>query len=116
MAKVISIHEVELHEGAASKDFERFVLEEFAPAMALPGFHLSLVKGDRGVRDGKYALMMEIDSTEARSRYFPQMNEVSEEGQQLLAPLLALMEKWTTFSPTVPGQSTPHTDYVPVEA
>lgn len=116
MARVVSVHEVELHEGVASADFERFVVEEFLTALALPGVTAHLCKGDWGERGGKYALIMEIDSLEARNRYFPRMNEVSEEGRQLLEPVFALMEKWASFSPTVPGQNTPHTDYVLVGA
>jgi hypothetical protein len=116
MAKVFSIHEIELHAGAARDDFERFVVEEFLTALSLPGFKTHLVKGDRSERDGKYALIMEIDSLEVRNRYFPRLDEPSEEGRQLLAPALALIEKWATFSPTVPGQSTRHTDYISLGA
>jgi Transposase IS200 like len=91
MAKVFSIHEIELHEGTARDDFERFVVEEFLTAAPIPGFKPRVAKGDRGERDGKYALIMEIDSLEIRNRYFPRMDEPSEEGRQLLAPLAALV-------------------------
>jgi hypothetical protein len=43
------------------------------------GGKLRLLRGDRGARAGKYLLLAEIESVEARDRYFPRPGEESEE-------------------------------------
>jgi hypothetical protein len=45
----------------------------------LPGWKTHLLKGDRGARAGKYLVLFEIESLEARDRYFPRPGEESEE-------------------------------------
>jgi len=115
MAKVFGIHEIELLPGVSEADFERFVAQEFIPNMGVEGWTAHLAKADRGERAGKYAIILEIESTAARDRYTPGNNEISEEGQRAFAGLAAAVEKWATFSSTIPGQSTVFTDYVLVD-
>ncbi len=71
MARLVSIHEIELIDGADAVEFERLVAEG-APQLPV-GWKSRLLRGDRGERAGKYAILYEIDSPEARDRYFPRM-------------------------------------------
>jgi hypothetical protein len=113
MAKVLGIHEIELLPGVSEADFERFVTAEFRPRLnSFQGWTARLGKGDRGQRDGKYVLIMEIESTATRDRYSPSANEFSEEGQRAVESLAEVSTKWATFSPTAPGANTVFTDYV----
>ena len=70
-----------------------------------------LLKGDRGDREGKYLWVTEIESVEARDRYYPSPGEMSEEVQRLFAPYAAVWEKWETFATPV---DVIYTDYVVV--
>jgi hypothetical protein len=115
IAKLFGVHEIELLPGVSEADFERFVNAEFLPLSGMEGWTGYLAKGDRGERAGKYAVILEIESAAARDRYSPGTNEFSEEAQRALASLSAAMEKWVTFSQTVPGQNTVFTDYVVVD-
>jgi hypothetical protein len=45
----------------------------------LTGWKTRLLKGDRGARTGKYLVLHEIESLEARDRYFQRSGEASEE-------------------------------------
>src|SRR5215211_3637850 len=56
--------------GVEPDDYERFFAEEIA-TVVLPGWKTHLLKGDRGERAGKYLVLLEIESLEARDRYFP---------------------------------------------
>ena len=119
MAKVFSIHEIELHPGVDERDFERFFLEEVADVPIYPGWKACLAKCDRGSRAGKYAVIIEMESVEARDRYYPSAYQESAEGERFdraQSPEIAqIWEKWKTFATTTPGDSTIHTDYVVVE-
>src|SRR4051794_13969400 len=70
MAKVIGVHEIDLGEGADPAEFEQ--LAAAAAGEPLPsGMNVQVFKGDRGPRDGRYLMLIEIDSVEDRDRYFP---------------------------------------------
>src|SRR5919206_4944825 len=77
MARLVSIHEIELAEGADAVEFERLVAEG-GPQLPV-GWKSRLLRGDRGERAGKYAILYEIDSPEARDRYFPADGQRSED-------------------------------------
>jgi hypothetical protein len=119
MAKVFSIHEIELHPGVDERDFERFFLEEVADVPIYPGWKACLAKCDRGRRTGKYAVIIEIESVEARDRYYPSAYEESEEGERFdreqIPEIGQIWEKWKAFATTTPGESTVHADYVVVD-
>ncbi len=109
MPKVFALHEIELPPGVTLEEYEQFFAKELAPVPELPGWKIHLLKADRGERAGKLLLLAEIESVEARDRYFPRPEEVSEE--------------WTRFVEQHPGaaawekiHSKPHnwTDYVVV--
>ena len=107
MAKVVGIHHLELQPGVNAEDFERFVAEEVYPATAQQDLTLSVLKGERGERVGKYLLMFEIESVAARDRYWPASGEPSEAGQSLAGQWF---EKFGTFVTAVGN----FTDYVVV--
>jgi hypothetical protein len=110
MAKVFGIHEIELRPGVTAEEFERFVTEEIAQLSPFSGWKWYLAKADRGAHAGKYALIFEIESVEARNRYAPESGEF-EEAERALAPHAGVFEQWGKLS-TVPGIDTVFTDYV----
>jgi hypothetical protein len=102
MPKVFGLHEMELQPGVKPEEYERFFAEEITPTLTLPGWKIHLLKGDRGVRTGKYLVLFEIESLEARDRYFPRPGDDSEEFTQFLQQhpeAAAAMEKWQKLSP-----------------
>jgi hypothetical protein len=101
LPKVFGIHIVELNEGVTAEFFERFVVEQFLPALPLkqtPGVKAYLLKADRGERQNKYVWMFEFDSIETRNRYFPAVNRISPELAKLIEPLRELSQVWTAAS------------------
>jgi hypothetical protein len=115
MAKVFGIHELELRPGVTPEQFDQFVRGEVARAPAQPVWTIHVLKGDRGTRGGKFAVLIEIESVETRDRLFPDSGgEPSLEAQQYLASSNTLMEKWSSLA-TAPGDSgTVWTDYAVV--
>ena len=108
MPKVYGLREIELRRGVDEAEFERFVTEEWYPAWRWPGagMRLRILRGDRGNRAGKYLLLLEFDSVEARDRCFPPPGGPSEEFQRRLeavaeveAKRAALMARglWTDY-------------------
>jgi hypothetical protein len=71
MPKVYGLHEVVLPAGMTAEEYEQLFSEELASLPDLPGWKTYLLKGDRGEGAGKLVLMLEIESVEARDRYFP---------------------------------------------
>lgn len=84
MAKVFGYTPVELLEGVTGEAFEAFWLNEYAPLGDLIGWTSHLLKADRGERAGKYAVIWEMPSIEARDRIVKDSGGVTEEGQRLL--------------------------------
>ena len=116
MTRVFGMHEIELHPGVKEEDFENFVLNELSAAPNYPGWSWRLLKGDRGARTGKYLLLVDIESVEARDRFSPSPNEGSEEADQFdqahKDEVSPLFEKLGTFTPTQIGQNSNYTDYL----
>src|SRR5215510_718496 len=113
MAKLFGMHEIELRPGVKGEDFEKFLIEEVKLLPIFEGWKTYLLKADRGERNGKYLLLLEIESVEARDRYVPSVNQLSEEAEQILKSQTAMFEKWGTLA-TVIGQDTIFTDYIVV--
>jgi hypothetical protein len=112
MAKVFGMHMIALKPGVKEEDFEKFVVEAVYPIYgALPDVDAYLLKGDRGDREGKYLVVFEFESVEARDRTFPSSGEMSEEMRRFVEAYAALAEKWATFATPVDVIST---DYVVV--
>jgi len=119
MTRVFGMHEIELHPGVKEEDFENFFRKEMATGPIFPGWSTSLLKGDRGVREGKYLVLFEIESAEARDRFAPAPNQSNEETDQFLEKhkeiLDPIFQKWATFSPTDLGANLKYTDYLVLE-
>ena len=101
MPKVFALHEMELQPGVQPEEYERFFAEEIAPMPELPGWKTRLLKGERGARTGKYLVLFEIESLEARDRYFPSPGEESKEFTRFFEqhPEAAALEKWQKLGP-----------------
>jgi len=84
MAKVYSVQEIELRPEVDPAEFERMFEAEVAPSPTLPGLKASLLKGNRGARDGKFLVLLEIEDEETRDRYFPGPGERSEEFRRFM--------------------------------
>jgi hypothetical protein len=116
MPKVFALHEMELQPGVQPEEYERFFAEEIAPMPELPGWRTRLLKGERGARTGKYLVLFEIESLEARDRYFPRPGEESKEFTRFFEQhpeAAAAMEKWEKYSP-FDSENDITTDYVVV--
>ena len=119
MTRVFGLHEIELNPGVKEEDFENFFRNEVAKAPLYPGWSARLLKGDRGARNGKYLMLVDIDSVEARDRFAPGDNQSSEETKQFdeqhKDKLEPVFEKWAAFSPTQLGVNSIYTDYLVLE-
>ncbi len=105
-SEVYSVHDIEIKQDVDSKEFEAFVMNELAPIYnKMKGQQLILVKGDRGVRTNKYAIILTFESIEDRNRIYPPSGEfVGDFGGE---------EVWDKFdSMTSTGLGVAHTDYV----
>ena len=77
MSRVFGMHMIALRPGVKAEDFEKFVIEEAYP-FPWPS-EVYLLKGDRGDREGKYLVMYEFESVEARDRSFPPLQASRQE-------------------------------------
>jgi hypothetical protein len=114
MTKVLAFHEIELLPGVSAQEFETFFATEIGSSPIYPGWWAQLLKGDRGERAEKYLVIFEIESREARARYFPTAGEQSEEAKQFRRQnpeIEAVFEKWRTLT-TPLGEV--YTDYIVV--
>ena len=71
MSRVLGVHEVELKPGTEPERFEQAAAEVVSSAQP-EGWRSLVLKGERGPRSGKYLMIFEIDSLEARDRYYPE--------------------------------------------
>ena len=108
MAKIFGITPVELQPGVDEQEFVKFFVEQYAPLGARLGWKGTILKGDRGERAGKFALIWEIPSVEQRNRFVSAPDQITEEGQRLLGPEFAEMNK--KLDAYVTGW--PYTDYI----
>jgi hypothetical protein len=67
------------------------------------------MKGDRGERAEQYALLIEIESVEARDDMFPAEGEMSKTLQRAVEATAPIWEKMNSFVERFPDT---HTDYV----
>lgn len=106
--KVYAIHDLEVKSNIDLNEFETYVLEEIAPIYnKMEGQYFSLVKGDRGMRTNKYAIVLTFDSLEDRNRIYPASGEIVEDfGSD------AVWEKLDSMLDKGMGES--HTDYVTI--
>lgn len=104
---VVAVHDLELLPGVDAKEFETFFIAEIVPVYSkMKGQTAMLVKGDRGIRNGKYALILMFDNVEDRDRIYPPSGGfVGDFGSD------AIWEKLNTMTT---GIGDIHTDYVTV--
>ena len=81
MARVIGFHQLMLRTGANAAEFERFYTQEFAPSLP-PGWRITLLKGFQGDREGRYAVLLDVDSLEEFRRIYSGFDVATEEGQR----------------------------------
>ena len=102
MPRVFGLHEVVLPPGMTAEEYEQLFGEELASLPDLQGWKTYLLKGDRGDGAGKLLLMFEIESAEARDRYFPTPgpggeSEEFRQFQKQHPEVTAASEKYTGF-------------------
>ena len=110
MGKVYGLHRLELRPGVDAEEFERFARQSLQQGLPVPGWRVSLLKGDRGEQVGAYLFLFEIDSLEARDRVVGP-DGPTDEGQQWIGQVGPLLEQWRQFTTQAPGIETPFTDY-----
>jgi hypothetical protein len=113
-AKCVAIHPFELKDGVDETAFKTFLINEILPMYkAVQGQEARLIKGDRGLRTGKYALMITFDDVAKRNEIFPPEGGMSEELQKATS---GRDEAWAKLSEFVQGNMwDAHTDYFVVE-
>jgi hypothetical protein len=102
MPRVFALHEVVLPQGMTAEEYEQLFGEELASLPDLEGWKTYLLKGDRGDGAGKLQLMFEVESVEARDRYFPRPgpggeSEEFRQFQKKYPEVAAAWEKYTGF-------------------
>ena len=116
MSKVYGIHEIELIPGVDEESFIKFFNQSFT---GVDGWTWRLLKGERGQRAGKYAVLVEIESVEARDRWSPTSGGSSEERLRWLEEHKEEQENfakaWASFSPTDMLLHPEYTDYLELE-
>jgi hypothetical protein len=98
MPKVFVTNAIALRPGVQADEFERFVREEINASPWPDGIHVSLLKGDRGDREGKYLVLLQFDSVERRDWASPAIGQLSAEYLQMIEPKMAALEKWGTLA------------------
>jgi hypothetical protein len=71
--RVMGIRHYTLNEGVTPEEFERFVAEEWNPAMShrIPGVWVLVMKSERNAEANAYIMVWDIQSADVRQRYWP---------------------------------------------
>ncbi len=108
MAKVIGVLMINLNPGVGEEEFIRFFNDQYAELGARMGWKGTVLKGDRGEREGKLVVFWEIPSQEQRDRYVLPGPILTAEGTEVLEPDFSrLSETWSKLV-----ASDEFTDYV----
>jgi hypothetical protein len=93
-----------LNPGVTMEQYADFMINKFAPEMEklLPGTKVFILKADRGESKGGYAMLIWVESAEAREKIF------GAEDDDLQSKLLPLMEEASNFA----AISNNYTDWV----
>ncbi len=99
MAKILSVHVYEPAPGASEEAYENLMLATARELQSFvaEGWRSYVVKGDRGANKGKYGIIHEFDSVEARNRYWPvEDGGATEETQRIFFDWIdrGLTEQW----------------------
>ncbi len=113
MSKVFGMHKVELKPGVDEKEFEDFICNQVIPIyQVVPGQTIHLLKADRGERNGKYMVLIELESAARRDHIYPAEGVVAEDVQQLVGNVDPIFEKFDAYVESFPDDTA--TDYVMV--
>lgn len=111
--EVFSVHDLTIKPGVDEKLFEAFVTNEIAPLYGqMKGQNLYLVKGERGIRNGQYAIFLTFTSIEDLDRIYPHDIGFSEEFNKVFEGKDSLWIKFDTMAEGFDGKH--NTDYVKV--
>ena len=71
MARIVSIHQVELKPGVTEAEFTEAVraMSDADQLEGPNGWVISAAKSDRGTQVGSYAILFEVESVETRNRW-----------------------------------------------
>jgi peptide chain release factor 3 len=94
MATVYGLHEIELRPEVDPEEYEQWFADEVVDQQLLPGWKAALLRADRGPRAGKYLMVFEVESEEARDQYFPAEGQQSEEFVRYLAEHPEIAALW----------------------
>ena len=112
-SEVICIHDLQLKPGVNVKEFEIFVMNEIAPLYnQMKGQHLFLAKGDRGIRNGQYSIIITFTNIEDRDRIYPLDIGFSEEFTKIMEGKEKMWEKFNSMAEGFDGMH--NTDYVKI--
>lgn len=113
MAKVLGIHEIEVREGLSEASLKKKFKEFAREWEAITGWKMLLLKGDKGQRSGKYALIYEIKSVQERENPLGMSKEEENRWVEDHKDLLEdFSKKWAAISPTDTGTHEEYTDYI----
>ena len=94
---VLSVHAqtVTLNPDVTMNQYLNFYLNKYIPEFekALPGVHFIMSKGNRGVNENGYALIMYVESLEVRDKYWPEPGVYSELTNAAVAKLQPVMDE-----------------------
>jgi len=84
--KVLGIHILSLKKGIEPKEFETFLVAEWAPVFQdlFPGMKIMVMKGERGSRINQYILAYDISSLYVRNFFIPKPGESSEVANKIV--------------------------------
>jgi len=87
-----------LNAGVTMEQYADFMINKFAPEMEklFPGIKVFILKADRGEHKDGYAMLIWVESAEARDKIFGA--EGDDETQSKMLPLMEELGKFTTIS------------------
>ncbi|HMO58569.1 MAG TPA: hypothetical protein PKA05_16200 [Roseiflexaceae bacterium] len=112
MTRIIGVHECELKPGVSAAEFEA-AMDTMMKVPLYPGWKICLLKSDRGGRAGKYGLLFEIESTEARDSVVTDAG-FTKESEAFDAEHPELVAAWQHVTSLM--DQTVWTDYLVIEA
>lgn len=113
MGKVYGMLPVEVHLGIDPEEFERFARHNLQQLPRLEGWRFTLLKADRSSQEdqvGRYQILIEIESREARDRVNPGTGSTPLL-EQWFAEATPVLEQWRQYTTTAPGLEGTFTDY-----
>ena len=111
MSKVLGMHKLELKPGVDEREFEDFICNQIIPLYrVVPGQTIHLLKGDRGERNGKYMVLIELESPARRDHIYPAEGGIADDVVQLVGDADPIFEKLATYVESFPDETV--TDYV----